>query len=117
MELINSVVAKYRALFSFKVLFFFFQFIKGKACPGSKDAVKVALLARLTIDRYNFAFIRSEVKCQASSAHPAVLWGLQLVGSSAPPAWESPMQSQSCNVWCNAICGHPALDCMPPLTS
>lgn len=116
MGLINNAVAKNRAFHSFKVLFFL-QFTKGKAYPGSKNAVKVALLACLTIDRYNFAFILSEVKWQASSAHPAVLWGLQLVGSSAPPARESPMWSQSCDVWCNAICGHPAPDCMHPLTS
>lgn len=65
MGLIISAVAKWKASFPFKVLFFiifyFLQSTKGKACPGSSCIVKVALLVCLTIYHYSFAFAVSEV--------------------------------------------------------
>lgn len=56
MGLIISAVAKCKASFPFKVLFFsfflflfFLQSTEGEACPGSSYIVKVALLVCLTI--------------------------------------------------------------------
>lgn len=78
-----SAMAQIQGLFSFQSPFFL-QSTEAKACEGSKETVTVACLACLNIYLYNFAFMVSEVSCQEFSACSTVLWGLQLVGCSAP---------------------------------